>query len=77
MVSQNTFFAIPLKPRSAANNSSKKRTLFLALISKAPVLVEDTYEYRVPSYAKGVLKSGEVADAKTIQYVLGRVLDRG
>jgi hypothetical protein len=55
----------------------KPRTLLLALISEAPVLVEDTYEYKVVSYAQGALKSGEVVNAKTIQCVLGRVLDRG
>ncbi|KAL5635302.1 hypothetical protein ACGC1H_004176 [Rhizoctonia solani] len=70
-------FALPLKPKSPANRSSEKRTLLLALISEAPVLVEDTYEYKVISYAKGALKSGEIVDAKTIQCVLGRVLDRG
>ncbi|CAE6433460.1 unnamed protein product [Rhizoctonia solani] len=69
-------FALPLKRRPTANDPSKKRTLLLALISEAPVFVEDTHEYKVISYAKGALKSGEVVDARTIQCLLGRVLDR-
>ncbi|KEP49798.1 transposase family Tnp2 protein [Rhizoctonia solani 123E] len=69
-------FALPLKRRPTANDPSKKRTLLLAFISEAPVLVEDTHEYKVVSYAKGALKSGEVVDARTIQCLLGRVLDR-
>jgi hypothetical protein len=69
-------FALPLKPRSPGNNSDEKRTLLLALISEAPVLVENTYDYKVVSYAKGELRSGEIVDAKTIQCLLGRVLDR-
>ncbi|KAH7335740.1 hypothetical protein B0J17DRAFT_729521 [Rhizoctonia solani] len=70
-------FALPLKPRSPENNANEKRTLLLALISEAPVLVENTLEYKVISYAEGELKSGEIVDAKNIQCLLGRVLDRG
>lgn len=69
-------FALPLKRRPTADNPSKKRILLLALVSEAPVLVEDTYEYKVISYPKGALKSGEIVDARTIQCLLGRVLDR-
>ncbi|KAH7341145.1 hypothetical protein B0J17DRAFT_627398 [Rhizoctonia solani] len=36
----------------------------------------DTYEYKVISYAKGALKSGKIVDAKAVQCLLGRVLDR-
>ena len=71
-------FALPLKRRPTANDPSKKHILLLALISEAPVLVEDTHEYKVIPYPKGALKSGEVVDAKTIQCLLGRhrVLDQ-
>ncbi|KAB5587509.1 Transposase family Tnp2 protein [Ceratobasidium theobromae] len=70
-------FMLTLRPRSVANPSQQALPLLLALIHEAPVLVEDTYEYRVISYADGTLKSGEVVDARAIQCVLGRVLDRG
>ncbi|KAH7316374.1 hypothetical protein B0J17DRAFT_584693 [Rhizoctonia solani] len=70
-------FALPLKPQSPGNNSDEKRILVLAWIYEAPVLVENTYEYKVVSYAKGTLGSGEIVDAATIQCLLGRVLDRG
>ncbi|KAF8751639.1 hypothetical protein RHS01_08282 [Rhizoctonia solani] len=68
-------FQLDLKARSAANPSSKSIPLILALIHEAPVLIENTHEYKVVSYPDGQLKSGEVVDARTIQCVVGRVLD--
>ncbi|CAE7160816.1 unnamed protein product [Rhizoctonia solani] len=70
-------FALPLKRRPTPDNPSNKKILLLALISEAPVLVEDTYEYKVVSYPKGGLQSGEIVDVKTIQCLVGRVLDWG
>ncbi|QRW17362.1 Transposase family tnp2 [Rhizoctonia solani] len=59
-------FQLDLKARSAANPSSKSIPLILALIHKAPVLIENTHEYKVVSYPDGQLKSGKVVDAQTI-----------
>jgi hypothetical protein len=68
-------FKLPLQPKSIINPSDdESKFLILAFILEAPVVVEDTYEYKVVWY-EGKLGTGEVVDARTIQCVIGRIPD--
>jgi hypothetical protein len=68
-------FWLNLPPASVVNKTREPKTVLLALIYKAPITTECTYQYLVTSY-EGELSSGEVVDASTIACAVSRVKDK-